>query len=103
MPTIIGLFDLKGGVDPEAYESWARTRYAPVVRDMPSIASWQAFRASGVFGSGAAPPYRYFLFIEANDLEGVGRDLTDERMRTLFSELHEFADPPTLVVAERFA
>ena len=103
MPTIIGLFDLKSGVDPEEYERWARMRYAPVVREMPSINRWQAFRASGVFGSGAVPPYRYFLFIEANDLEGVGRDLTDERMRILLSELHEFADPPTLVVTERFA
>ena len=37
MPTIIGLFDLKDGVDPEAYERWARTRYALVVRGMPSI------------------------------------------------------------------
>ncbi len=103
MATIIGLFDLKDGVDPEKYERWARMRYAPVVRDMPSINHWQAFRASGVFGSGAAPPYRYFLVIEANDLEGVGRDLTDDRMRTLLAELHEFAAPPTLVVTERFA
>ncbi len=103
MPTIIGLFDLKSGVDPEEYERWARNRYAPVVRSLSSIDDWQAFRSSGIFGSGAAPPYRYFLVIEANDLEGVGRDLTDERMRTLLSELHEFAEPPTLVVAERFA
>ena len=103
MPTIIGLFDLKDGVDPEAYERWARTRYAPVVRGMPSIDHWQAFGASGIFGSNAAPPYRYFLVIEANDLEGIGRDLTDNRMRTLLTELHEFADPPTLVVTQRFA
>ena len=103
MPTIIGLFDLKEGVDPQEYERWARTLYAPVVRDMPSINSWQAFRASGIFGSNAAPPYRYFLVIEANDLQAVGRDLTDDRMRTLLSELHEFAEPPTLVVTQRFA
>ena len=103
MPTIIGLFDLKDGVDPEEYERWARMRYAPVVRDLPSINSWQAFRASGIFGSDAAPPYRYFLVIEANDLEGIGRDLTDQRMRALLAELHEFADPPTLVVTECFA
>ena len=103
MSTIIGLFGLKDGVDPKEYERWARDRYAPVVRSLPSIDDWRAFRASGVFGSDAAPPYRYFLVIEANDLEGVGRDLTDERMRTLLAELHEFADPPTLVVAERFA
>ena len=74
-----------------------------MVRSLPSVDDWRAFRASGVFGSGRTPPYRYFLVIEANDLEGVGRDLTDERMQTLLSELHEFADPPTLVVTERFA
>ena len=102
MTTIFGLFDLKDGADPEEYERWARVRYAPVVRDLPSVDHWQAFRASGVFGSGAAPPYRYFLIIEA-DLEGIGRDLSDERMQTLLAELHEFADPPTLVVTERFA
>ena len=103
MPTIIGLFALKDSADPEEYERWARDRYAPVVRDMPSIDEWRAFRASGIFGSGAAPPYRYFLVIEANDLQAVGRDLTDDRMRTLLSELHEFAEPPTLVVTQRFA
>ena len=103
MPTIIGLFDLKSGADPEDYERWAQDRYAPVVRSLPSIDDWRAMRASGIFGSDAAPPYRYFLVIEANDLEGVGRDLQDERMQTLLSELHEFADPPTLVVTERFA
>ena len=103
MATIFGLFDLKDGVDPEEYERWARMRYGPVVRDMPSIDHWQALRASGTFGANAAPPYRYFLVIEVNDLEGVGRDLTDDRMQTLLAELHEFADPPTLVVTERFA
>lgn len=103
MPTIIGLFDLKSGVDQEEYERWVRERYAPVVRDMPSIKNWQALRASSIFGSGAAPPYRYFLVIEAIDLFEVSRDLTDDRMRTLLGELHEFADPPTLIVTERFA
>ena len=104
MPTIIGLFDLKSGADPEDYERWAQDHYAPVVRSLPSIDDWRAFRASGVFGGASedAPPYRYFLIIEA-DLEGIGRDLSDERMQTLLAELHEFADPPTLVVTERFA
>ena len=103
MHTIIGLFDLRDGVDPEDYERWARERYAPVVRSLPSVDDWRAMRASGVFGSpGAAPPYRYFLVIEA-DLEGIGPDLQDDRMQTLLAELHAFADPPTLVVTERFA
>ena len=104
MHTIIGLFDLKDGVNPEEYERWARTRYAPVVRSLPSVGDWRATRASGVFGGSpdTAPPYRYFLIIEA-DLEGIGRDLQDDRMQTLLAELHEFADPPTLVVTERFA
>lgn len=102
MTTIIGLFDLKEGVDPQEYERWARDRYGPVVRSLPSVDDWRAMRASGIFGSDATPPYRYFLVIEA-DLEGIGRDLTDDRMRTLLAELHGFADSPALVVTERFA
>lgn len=102
MSTIIGLFDLKDGADPQEYERWAKMRYAPVVRSLPSIEGWRAMRASSVLGSNTAPPYRYFLVIEA-DLETLGRDLTDPRMQGLLDELHEFADPPTLVVTESFA
>lgn len=102
MTTIIGLFDLKYGVTPEEYEHWARTRYSPVVRSLPSIGDWRALRASSVLGSEAPPPYRYYLVIEA-DLEALGQDMADPRMQGLLDELHEFADPPTLVVTEKFA
>jgi hypothetical protein len=84
LPTVIGMFDLKYGADPEEYERWARSRYAPAVRSFPSRNP-------------------YFFVIEVNDLEGIGRDLTNDCVQILLAGLHEFADPRPLVVAERFA
>ena len=82
------MFDPKYGADLEEYERWARDRYAPAVRSLPSR---------------NLSSYRYFLVIEVNDLEGIGRDLTNDCVQILLAGLHEFADPTLLVVAERFA
>jgi hypothetical protein len=100
--TMIVLVNLKEGVSPENYERWILDSYAPAVRSLPSVEDWRDYRVSGLLGSDAAPPYRYVVTLEVNDLEQLGRDMEGEEMQSLFSELHELAEI-TQIMAERFA
>jgi hypothetical protein len=102
MPTMIVLINLKDGVRPEDYERWVLESYAPAVKNLSSVEDWRDYRASGLLGSDAAPPYRYVVTLEVKDLEQLGRDVEGEVMQRLFSELHELAEV-TQIMAERFA
>ncbi len=102
MPAMIVLINLKDGVSPEDYERWVLESYAPAVKSLPSVEDWRDYRASGLLGSDAAPPYRYVVTLEVRDLEELGRDMEGEEMQRLLSELHEVAEV-TQMVAERFA
>jgi hypothetical protein len=100
--TMIVLVNLKKGVSPEDYERWILESYAPAVKSLPSVEDWRDYRVSGLLGSDVAPPYRYVVTLEINDLEQLGRDMEGEEMQRLFSELHDLADI-TQIMAERFA
>ena len=102
MPTMIVLVDLKEGVDPEDYERWVLESYAPAVRELPSVEDWRDYRATGLLGSDAAPPYRYVVTLDIRDMDQLGRDVASEGMQGLLSELHDLADV-TQIMAERFA
>lgn len=54
--TLIVLVDLKEGVSPKGYESWARDSYAPVAKALPSIRDWRGYRVGGLLISDALPP-----------------------------------------------
>jgi hypothetical protein len=99
---IIVLVNLKEDVRPEDYERWVLESYAPAVRELPSVEDWRDYRAGGLLGSEATPPYRYVVTLEVRDLELLGRDMEGEEMQRLFSELHELAEV-TQIMAERFA
>jgi hypothetical protein len=102
VPSMIVLVDLKEGVDPEDYERWVLESYAPAVRELPSVEDWRDYRATGLLGSDAAPPYRYVVTLNIRDLDQLGRDVTNEGMQRLLSELHDLAEV-TQIMAERFA
>jgi hypothetical protein len=88
-------------VDPEDYERWVLESYAPAVRELPSVEDWRDYRATGLLGSDAAPPYRYVVTLDIRDLDQLGRDVASEGMQGLLSELHDLAEV-TQIMAERF-
>ena len=102
MAAMVVLVNLKDGVSPQEYERWILGSYAPAVRNLSSVVDWRDYRASGLLGSDAAPPYRYVVTLEVRDLEQLGRDMEGEEMQRLLSELHQVAEV-TQIVAERFA
>ena len=102
MPILIVLVNLKEGVSPEDYERWVLRSYAPAVRDLPSVDAWSNHRVGGLLGSDDAPPYRYVVSTEVNDMEQLGKDVAGARMQRLLEELRGYAEV-TQLVAERFA
>ena len=101
MQTIIVLVNLKEGVDPEDYERWVLRSYAPAVMKLPSVEDWRNHRVHSLLGSDDAPPYRYVVATEVNDMEQLGRDAAGAEMQRLLSELRGYAEV-TQLVAERF-
>lgn len=102
MAAMIVLVKLNEDVGPEDYERWVREDYLPAVKALPSVGEWRGYRVSGLLGSEAEPPFRYVVAVEIEDPEQLGRDMADEQMRRLLSELHELADV-TRIMTERFA
>lgn len=100
MPTLIVLFNLKPGASVEQYEAWAKSTDLPIVRALPSVASFDVFRAQGLL-SGAPSPYAYVEIIELRDLAGFRADVAPETMRRVAAQFREFADDPKFILAER--
>lgn len=100
MQTLIVLFRLKPGASVADYEAWARSTDLPVVRGLPSVASFTLFRMQGLFGSGERAPYDYVEIIEIRDLDGFGPDVSTATMKKVASEFRQFADNPTFMLSD---
>ena len=103
MQTLIVLFRLKPGSDVSAYEAWARSTDLPVVRQLPSIDSFEIFRTAGLLGSDAPAPYEYVEMIEIRDLPGFDTDVKTETMRRVAGEFRQFADKPVFMLTTRIS
>jgi len=103
MQTLIVLFRLKPGTDASAYEAWARTTDLPVVRQLPSVGSFDLYRATGLFGSGERAPFDYVEVIAVRDTPGFLGDVATETMRRVASEFRSFAENPVFMLTERIS
>jgi hypothetical protein len=100
MPKIVVLFNLKKGVDPKAYEKWAKTTDLKTVRGLKSIDGFQAFRSAALLGSAKKPPYAYIEIIDVNDMGAFGADVATKTMQKVAGEFQSFADNPTFILTE---
>lgn len=97
---IVVLFNLNAGTDVAAFEEWVRTRDLPGVRSRVSVTEFQIYRATGLLGSDARPPYQYVEIIEIESLEGFARDLASDAARKIAEEFRGFADDPQFILTE---
>jgi hypothetical protein len=95
---IVVLFNLKPGVDPEVYETWARSTDIPVVNGLASIGGFSVHASTGVLGSDARPPYSYVEIIDVADMDKFGADVATETMQKIAAEFQTFADNPTFIM-----
>lgn len=103
MQTLIVLFRLKPGTDVSTYEAWARSTDLPIVRQLPSVASFEIFRTAGLFGSDKPAPYEYVEMIAIRDVPGFRTDVATETMRRVAGEFRQFADDPVFMLSDRIS
>ncbi|MEL7537338.1 MAG: REDY-like protein HapK [Pseudomonadota bacterium] len=97
------LFNLKPGVDRDAYERWARATDLPVVNALQSVDEFRVFKAGGLLGSEGESPYEYIETLDIGDMDTFGKELATEQMRQVAAEFNEFADAPVFVRADPLA
>lgn len=97
---VICLFNLKPGVDPADYETWARGGDIPSVNALGSVASFTVHRATGLFGSDAKPPYDYVEVIDITGLDDFVADVTTPGFQALAAPFRDFADDPVFILTE---
>jgi hypothetical protein len=97
---IICLFNLKPGVDPAAYEAWARGSDIPAVNALGSVRGFTVHRATGLFGSDAPSPYAYVEVIDIAGLDGFIADVSTPDFQALAAPFQHFADNPHFILTE---
>lgn len=99
MTRVIVLFNLKPGVDPATYETWAAGTEAPVVRGLASVTGYTVHRATGLLGGGHAP-YAYAEVLDVTDLDGLVADASRHPMTEITEAFRAFAEDPQFIVTE---
>lgn len=103
MTTLIVLFNLKPGVSIAEYERWAKETDVPTVKGLKSIEDFRVYRATGILGSDARPPYQYVEVIQVNDMTLFGTEIGTAAIQQIAASFQGFADNPTFVLTEQFA
>ena len=101
MTRIVVLFNLKPDASVADYETWARTTDIPTVNDLASVANFTVYRAIGLLGSDAAPPYQYVEVIDVSDMPEFGVEVGSELMQKVASEFQGFADRPVFMLTDQ--
>jgi len=94
--TVVVLFNLKQGVTPDDYEQWARGTDLPIVNALPSVKSFEVFRATGLLGGGSAP-YQYVEILRFSSMDALFADIGTEKMQGIAAQFQAFADSPLFI------
>lgn len=97
---LIALFTLNEGIEALDYETWARKIDLPTVNALPSVASFEVFRATAVLGSTDKPPYQYIEIIDVKDMDQFGGDIATPAMTRIAAEFQAMAKV-TFIQTER--
>jgi REDY-like protein HapK len=100
MPKIVVLFNLKDGINPDEYESWAKSDDVPTVKALGSVNDFHVLRSASVLGSENAPPYKYIEVIEVNDMDTFFADISTDAVQKGAAKFGEYADSPMFIVTE---
>jgi hypothetical protein len=98
---IVALFNLKEGVTAADYERWAKRVDLPTVNGLKSIDKFEVFRAAGLLGSEAKPPYQYIEVIDVADMGEFGADIATEKMQEVAGEFQGMASDLVFIMTEK--
>ncbi|PKP92450.1 MAG: REDY-like protein HapK [Alphaproteobacteria bacterium HGW-Alphaproteobacteria-16] len=97
---IVVLFNLKPGVDPAAYEAWARGFDIPGVNALSSVDGFTVHRTTGLFGSDAPAPYQYVEIIDIKAMEPFVADISTEAFQKVAAAFGDYADNPQFMLTQ---
>ncbi|WP_353198776.1 REDY-like protein HapK [Sandarakinorhabdus sp.] len=97
---IICLFNLKPGASREGYEAWARGTDIPGVNALGSVKAFTVHRATGLFGSDAAPPYDYIEVIDIRGMDEFVADVSNPEFQKVAAGFGQFTDNPTFILTD---
>lgn len=98
---IVALFNLKPGVSVADYENWAKAKDIPTVNGLKSVDAFEVFRATGVLGSDAKPPYAYVEIIDVNDMQGFGAEVGTEAMKKIAAEFQPMTEDLVFMLTDK--
>ncbi|MEO0574020.1 MAG: REDY-like protein HapK [Pseudomonadota bacterium] len=101
MTYIVVLFNLASDADLAKYEAWARATDLPTVNGLKSVDAFDVFKANGVLGSDAPPPFQYVEIIAVNDMQTFGEEVGTETMQKVAGEFRAFADAPVFMLTQK--
>lgn len=97
---IFVVFNLKPGVEPSEYETWAKSTDIPTVRELGSISDFNVYKSTGMLGAEGAPPYAYVELIDVGDDKEFGGDVSTPKMQKIAAQFQKFADNPQFMVMQ---
>lgn len=97
---IVVLFNLKPGVDPAAYEAWARGTDIPGVNALASVDRFTVHKATGLFETDAPSPYQYVEIIDLPAMDAFVADVSNPEFQKVSAAFGEFADNPQFILTE---
>ena len=95
---IVVLFNLKPGVDPAAYEAWAKTIDIPGCNALASVERFSVHRATGLFGSDAPSPYAYVEVIDITAMDPFVAEISTDAFQTVSAAFGDYADAPQFIL-----
>jgi hypothetical protein len=98
---IVALFNLKPGVGAADYEAWARRVDLPTVNGLKSIDKFEVFKAVGLLGSTARPPYAYVEIIDVGDMGQFGADVATETMQKIAGDFQAMAADLVFILTDK--
>lgn len=101
MATIVVLFNLKPGVDPAAYEAWARSTDLPTVNRLSAVERFEVLKSKGLLSGAEAAPYQYVEILRVSSVDALRSDIRAEpAMAEVARQFREYADAPVFIVTE---
>lgn len=97
---IIVLFNLKPGVDPAAYEAWAKQIDIPGCNALGSVERFSVHRATGLFGSDAPSPYQYVEVIDITAMDPFVAEISTEAFQKVSAAFGDYADAPQFILTQ---
>lgn len=101
MVRMVAVFNLKEGIIPEEYETWAEKTDPPMVAEMKSIESFGTYRITGSLDGGESP-YAYAEVIDVKDLDLLKEEMKIEKLQAISSKFREMTTDFHMLLTEKF-